>query len=127
MLEVAGIGQLEFGFIFPSLSSFLKPAGLQQTPPSVKLSRPLSRRAASVENDMVHTVVLTFGKIGVMIPEWVRYGGRVIRRQLVFQLPHQRPLFLSEVSETAWTLTAYEFPPAGRKSITKERGCLISR
>jgi hypothetical protein len=75
-------------------------AALQQPPPSAA-SRVLSQRKVSVENDTVHTVVLTLEKIAVMIAELVRHGGRVIREYLVLRLPREGPLFLSEVSEKA--------------------------
>ena len=42
-----------------------------------------------------------FKKIGVLIAESVRHSGPIIRQHLVFQLPCQGPLFLSEVSEKA--------------------------
>ena len=76
-------------------------AAVQQPPPSAKPSRLLPQREVSVENDTVHTVILTFKKIGVLIAKSVAHGWRIIRQHLVIQLPRQGPLFLSGVSEKA--------------------------
>ena len=70
-------------------------------PHSVRHYLPLPQRKVSIENDAVHTVVPTFEKIGVMIAKSVRHSWRIIRQQVVVQLPRQGRLFLSEVSEKA--------------------------
>ena len=86
-------------------------AAVQQPPPSAKPSRLLPQREVSVENDTVHTVILTFKKIGVLIAKSVAHGWRIIRQHLVIQLPLQGPLFLSEVSEKA---KIKGLPPVGK-------------